>query len=140
MDRGWKRIHGLRFRHTPGSNLSLFTDYTCCEICCVFTALLKMIQIFWAMQTGEDFPETLYTTGHSTIILALADIVFVTKTQCDQFITLSLQNSVFCLRYVCYNMTLALPTCFIPQGMSSRNRYQIILYKTKLTVLCEIYK
>jgi hypothetical protein len=64
---------------------------------------------------------------------ALTDVVFVTKTQCDQFITLSLKiHNVLPLSI--YVITLDIATCFIPQGISARNRYQMILYETKVKI------
>ena len=78
MERGRKGVHGLRVRHTPGSNLSLFTDHTHFEICCVFTALLQMIQVLWAVSIGKDISEALYATGQSTTMLALK-----VGTQCN---------------------------------------------------------
>jgi len=46
-----------------------------------------MIQVLWAVSTGNGFPEALYTNGQSKTILALTDTVFVPNTQCDQLIT-----------------------------------------------------
>jgi len=50
-----------------------------------------MIQVLWAVSTGNDFPEALYTAGQIKTILALTDTVFVLNIQCDQFITLRLK-------------------------------------------------
>lgn len=50
-----------------------------------------MIQVLWAVSTGNGFPKALYTTGQNKTILALTDTVFVPNTQCDQFITLRLK-------------------------------------------------
>jgi len=52
---------------------------------------LQMIQVLWAVSTGNDFPEALCTTGLIKTILALRDTVFVLNIQCDQFITLRLK-------------------------------------------------
>jgi hypothetical protein len=91
VERGRKGVHGLLIQHTRNFNLSMFTDNSRFEICCVFAAFLQMIEVLWAVSTGKDFTDALYTTGQSTTIPAPTDTVFVPKTQCDQFITIRLK-------------------------------------------------